>query len=115
MRCRLTAVLHMIVTQAQKSVLSKLTIVFLMKCLDFGNDLEKQKKLCELGLIIGIILGRWLLPRGDITRDQLSALLLGYVGTAADILELFEVFEEAKVKLSLNNIQVSFTVQNPTI
>ncbi|XP_048581434.1 transmembrane protein 26 [Nematostella vectensis] len=55
------------------------------------------RKLCELGLIIMIILGRWLLPRGEITRDQLSALLLGYVGTAADILELFEVFEEPQV------------------
>ena len=39
----------------------------------------------ELGLIFGIILGRWLMPRGKLTRDQLSALLLGYVGTAADI------------------------------
>ena len=55
------------------------------------------RRICELGLIIGIILGRWLLPRGEITRDQLSALLLGYVGTAADILELFEVLDEAVV------------------
>lgn len=53
--------------------------------------------MCELGLIIGMIIGRWLLPRGEITRDQLSALLLGYVGTAADILELFEVLDEQAV------------------
>ena len=26
------------------------------------------------------------MPRGDLTRDQLSALLLGYVGNAADII-----------------------------
>lgn len=39
-----------------------------------------------------------MLPRGEITRDQLSALLLGYVGTAADILELFEVFEEQQLQ-----------------
>ena len=55
------------------------------------------KQIYELGLIIGIILGRWLLPRGEITRDQLSALLLGYVGTAADTLELFEVLDEEVV------------------
>ena len=55
------------------------------------------KRICELGLIIGIIIGRWLLPRGEITRDQLSALLLGYVGTAADILELFEVFDDSRM------------------
>lgn len=56
------------------------------------------RQICELGLIIGIIVGRWLLPRGEITRDQLSALLLGYVGTAADILELFEVLDEQVVE-----------------
>lgn len=56
------------------------------------------KQICELGLIIGLIIGRWLLPRGEITRDQLSALLLGYVGTAADILELFEVLQEEVVQ-----------------
>ncbi|XP_020670370.3 transmembrane protein 26 [Pogona vitticeps] len=35
-----------------------------------------------------LIIGRWLLPiGGEITRDQLSQLLLMFVGTAADILE----------------------------
>lgn len=35
-----------------------------------------------------LIIGRWLLPiGGEITRDQLSELLLMFVGTAADILE----------------------------
>lgn len=66
----------------------------------FGNvdSSTLAKQICELGLIIGIIIGRWLLPRGEITRDQLSALLLGYVGTAADILELFEVLQEEVVE-----------------
>ncbi|XP_052533370.1 transmembrane protein 26 isoform X2 [Tympanuchus pallidicinctus] len=35
-----------------------------------------------------LVVGRWLLPIGvEITRDQLSQLLLMFVGTAADILE----------------------------
>lgn len=68
----------------------------IFQCWNIGIE-PITKKYCELGLIIGIIVGRWLLPRGEITRDQLSALLLGYVGTAADILELFEVFEEDAV------------------
>lgn len=66
----------------------------------FGN-VDSQtlaKQVFELGLIINLIIGRWLLPRGEITRDQLSALLLGYVGTAADILELFEVLDEEAVR-----------------
>lgn len=58
---------------------------------------EELKKFCEIGLMLIIILSRWLLPRGSITRDQLSLLLLEYVAIAADILELFEAFEEEQV------------------
>jgi hypothetical protein len=56
-------------------------------------------KLSEIGLVLFIIAGRWILPRGAITRDQLSALLLEYVAIAADILELFEAFQEDQVRL----------------
>lgn len=39
-------------------------------------------------LLILLIVGKWLLPIGvGVTRDQLSQLLLVFVGTAADILE----------------------------
>ena len=71
---------------------------FNLQCFGNVDSSTLAKQICELGLIIGIIIGRWLLPRGEITRDQLSALLLGYVGTAADILELFEVLEEEVVQ-----------------
>lgn len=69
-----------------------------MQCFGDIDSSTLAKQICELGLIIGLIIGRWLLPRGEITRDQLSALLLGYVGTAADILELFEVLQEEVVQ-----------------
>lgn len=71
---------------------------FNLQCFGNVDSSTLAKQICELGLIIGIIIGRWLLPRGEITRDQLSALLLGYVGTAADILELFEVLQEEVVE-----------------
>ncbi|XP_022089043.1 transmembrane protein 26-like isoform X2 [Acanthaster planci] len=35
-----------------------------------------------------LIIGRWLLPKGKLSRDQLSQLLLVQFGMAADILEL---------------------------
>ncbi|XP_071509744.1 transmembrane protein 26-like [Diadema antillarum] len=38
-------------------------------------------------LMLILILGRWLMPRGQLTRDQLSQLLLVYIGMAADMLE----------------------------
>ena len=44
-----------------------------------------------------LIIGRWMLPKGDLTRDQLSQLLLVYIGTAADIIEFFDSFKEDKI------------------
>lgn len=49
-------------------------------------------------LLLSVIVGRWLLPRHGISRDQLSQLLLINIGTAADILELFEAFNEEAVR-----------------
>lgn len=38
-------------------------------------------------LLFVLVIGRWLLPKGDITRNQLSQLLLVFIGVGADILE----------------------------
>ena len=49
-------------------------------------------------LLFIVIIGRWLLPTGEgISRDQLSQLLLVFIGIAADILEF--VTETVKVRL----------------
>ncbi|XP_048194805.1 transmembrane protein 26 [Perognathus longimembris pacificus] len=71
----------------------------------FVNNLSR---VCEtvwtLGLhqtfLLLLIIGRWLLPiGGNITRDQLSELLLMFVGTAADILEFTtETLKENNVR-----------------
>ena len=55
------------------------------------------KKVCELGMAIGLILGRWLIPSGHMSREQLSGLLLGYVGNAADTLEFIQSAEIKRV------------------
>ena len=49
--------------------------------------------LIEQFLMLILIIGRWMLPKGDLTRDQLSQLLLVYIGTAADIIEFFDSFK----------------------
>lgn len=36
--------------------------------------------LIEQFLMLILIVGRWLLPKGDLTRDQLSQILLVYIG-----------------------------------
>ena len=58
-----------------------------------------------------IILSRWLLPRGSITRDQLSLLLLEYVAIAADILELFEAFEDEQVFICILLFLINHSLQ----
>lgn len=56
-------------------------------------------RMLEQMLLLVLILGRWLLPRGKLTHDQLSQLLLVYIGTAADIVEFFEAFKEKEVRV----------------
>jgi len=47
----------------------------------------------QLTLLI-LIIGRWMLPKGIVSRDQLSQLLLVFFGISFDIMELFHLFDE---------------------
>ncbi|CAG5124561.1 unnamed protein product [Candidula unifasciata] len=60
-------------------------------------DSDEWIRLLEQLLLLILIMGRWILPKGKLTHDQLSQLLLVYIGTAADIVEFFEAFKEEKV------------------
>jgi hypothetical protein len=44
-----------------------------------------------------IIVGRWLLPKGKISRSALSQLLLVYLSLASDMIDLLSIFQEDKV------------------
>lgn len=52
----------------------------------------------EQTMLIVLVLGRWLMPKGDMSRDQLSQLLMAYIGLGADILDIFDTFKEPEVK-----------------
>jgi len=56
-------------------------------------DAEAWATVIEQLLMLILIIGRWMLPKGKLTRDQLSQLLLVYIGTAADIIEFFDSFK----------------------
>lgn len=47
---------------------------------DFNLNSETWVTLIEQFLMLILIIGRWMLPKGDLTRDQLSQLLLVYIG-----------------------------------
>ncbi|CAF1262974.1 unnamed protein product [Rotaria sordida] len=71
---------------------------------------EMWTQIVEQTLLLVLIIGRWLLPVGKtMTRDQLSQLLLVYIGTAADIIELFEAFKEHDVQRNLTIIHLILT------
>ena len=57
-----------------------------------------------------LIIGRWMLPKGDMTRDQLAQLLLVYIGTAADIIEFFDSFKVGFhiIAMPLNDYQLTY-------
>ncbi|XP_059621195.1 transmembrane protein 26 [Phlebotomus argentipes] len=65
-----------------------------LKIPDIKVDTGTWITLIEQFLMLILIVGRWMLPKGDLTRDQLSQLLLVYIGTAADIIEFFDSFKD---------------------
>ncbi|XP_071963040.1 transmembrane protein 26-like [Antedon mediterranea] len=79
------------------------TIDFLLL---FGLDgtSENWSLILQQLLIFVLIIGRWILPRGDLTGDQLSQLLLVYIGSGADILEF------ASEGLRLDEIKCDITI-----
>lgn len=51
-----------------------------IKLPDIQVDPSTWITLIEQFLMLILIVGRWMLPKGDLTRDQLSQLLLVYIG-----------------------------------
>ena len=60
--------------------------------------------LFELTFMFIIILGRWLLPKGNISHSALSQLLLVYLSLASDILDLLTLFSEREISISLQMV-----------
>ncbi|XP_075697065.1 transmembrane protein 26-like [Rhinoderma darwinii] len=61
---------------------------------EISTDVQSAEELTILVLIIG----RWLMPRGKMNRDQLAQLLLTYLALGADILDILELMKEPSVK-----------------
>lgn len=52
----------------------------------------------EQTFLLAIIFGRWLLPKGSLSRDKLSSLLLLFIGKACDISDFFTLINETTVR-----------------
>ncbi|KAK7501846.1 hypothetical protein BaRGS_00006932 [Batillaria attramentaria] len=58
-------------------------------------------------ILLVIIISRWLMPRGHMTHDQLSQLLLAYTGVAADITDF-----RAALRLRLSQVRCDEVLNN---
>lgn len=65
---------------------------------------ELWVQLLQQTMLVILILGRWILPKGDISRDHLSQILLVFLAMAADMVELFDTFKENQV---ISNIHLT--------
>ncbi|XP_033103836.1 transmembrane protein 26-like [Anneissia japonica] len=65
---------------------SSISLKYLLLPTVFLDDQEWSMALQQVFVFI-LIIGRWLLPKGHMTRDQLSELLFINIGMGADILE----------------------------
>ena len=63
-------------------------------------------------VLVVLVLGRWLLPRGKLTRDQFSQLTLVYLGMAADIAEIPESFREFQVCINYHSYVKIYFISN---
>ncbi|KAJ8020885.1 Transmembrane protein 26 [Holothuria leucospilota] len=70
------------------------------------NNAGDRLEITEQVLVLVLIIGRWILPKGQISRDELSQLLLVYIGMAADILETFDVLEIKEVQTNSSLVLV---------
>ena len=88
-----------------------------VEVLDFKLNIalkpEQWTRILEQIVLVVLILGRWLLPKGKLSRDQFSQLMLVYIGMAADIVEIFEAFRESKVRptVSLHENNFAMAIQ----
>ncbi|XP_072018316.1 transmembrane protein 26-like [Amphiura filiformis] len=62
-------------------------------------------------MFVLLIVGRWLLPKGQLSRDQLSQLLITHLGIAADSLEFsLETLDIGEVYCNMNLISAVLTI-----
>lgn len=61
-------------------------------------------------LVYLIVFGRWILPRANVSRKDLSDLLLEYLAMASDIMELYALFDEDAVQQHLGVTYAILTI-----
>ncbi|UJR36406.1 hypothetical protein I4U23_029129 [Adineta vaga] len=90
-----------------KTNLNDKTDLVMRKIQEWGVE---DAMIVEITFMFIIILGRWILPKGDISHSALSQLLLVYLSLASDILDLLTLFNEHEIQSSLSMVYLVLTV-----
>ncbi|XP_015192385.1 transmembrane protein 26-like [Lepisosteus oculatus] len=64
----------------------------------YGKEKHEQILHLRQTLPFVLVLGRWIMPKGEMSRDDLSNILTNFLSLGADILELSEVFKDKEVR-----------------
>ena len=64
----------------------------------------------EISLMLLVILGRWFLPKGSISRSTLSQLLLVYMSLASDIVDMLSLLNETQIQESMPMVYTTLTI-----
>ncbi|KAK3095794.1 hypothetical protein FSP39_019279 [Pinctada imbricata] len=66
--------------------------------LPFALEPDTWVSVLQQSLLFILVIGRMILPRGDLSREQLSQLLFVYIGSGSDVVEFLVVFDEPEFR-----------------
>lgn len=82
------------VNMTSNSSAEELSTIYGLKLIPISLDAETWSSILQQLLLFVLVIGRMLLPRGHLTRDELSQTLFIFIGSGSDVMEFFVVFED---------------------
>lgn len=82
------------VNVTSNSSAEELSTIYGVKLIPISLDAETWSSILQQLLLFVLVIGRMLLPRGHLTRDELSQTLFIFIGSGSDVMEFFVVFED---------------------
>ncbi|XP_053307595.1 transmembrane protein 26-like [Spea bombifrons] len=74
------------------------------------NEPSQWLEALEQTMMLVLVIGRWLMPKGEMNRDQLTQLLLIYISLGADILDILQLIKEPAVETNRNVVIVGLSL-----
>ncbi|XP_061164157.1 transmembrane protein 26-like [Saccostrea echinata] len=82
------------VNVTSNSSAEELSTFYGVKLIPIALDAETWASILQQLLLFVLVIGRMILPRGHLSRDELSQTLFIFIGSGSDVMEFFVVFED---------------------